>query len=249
MFGSLRNDGHWSVKGLVGYWSFMPAGKLIDLSPNKNDGILTGTTTWVNKGLALPGGAGNYVNCGNSPSFLMPDNCTMIAKWTPAANGTLSYILGQSDNYRFYALDSSNDYSARYGGATLNTNVPWVAGRTDVVAFVAYSNANPTIELYVDAVLQETIGDSDVATVNAGTAYIGVDPRDAAGGELNGTIEYVLFYNRALSASEILQLYRNPNLPTEQYPAWWGKAAAVGTTPKGPLTHPLYGPFAGPIAC
>ncbi len=24
---------------------------------------------------------------------------------------------------------------------------------------------------------------------------------------------------------------------------------AVGTTPKGPLTHPLYGPFAGPIAC
>ena len=26
-----------------------------------------------------------------------------------------------------------------------------------------------------------------------------------------------------------------------------GTGAATGTTPKGPLGHPLYGPFAGPI--
>ena len=42
-------------------------------------------------------------------------------------------------------------------------------------------------------------------------------------GEFSGTN----IYDRALSASEIQELYINPDLPMQQYPAWWGKAPAA----------------------
>ncbi len=67
----------------------------------------------------------------------------------------------------------------------------------------------------------------------------------------DGTISDTKFYNRVLLDGEILNLCRDPYILFRQDPAWMGQAAAApaGTTPKGPLTHPLYGPFAGPIAC
>ena len=86
-FGAQLRIGHWSTKGLVGFWPFRKAGNLVDFTPNKNHGTLNGPT-WVGDGLSFDGS--DKITIGNKAS-LKNQNLTYMAwiKTTMAVEGQI----------------------------------------------------------------------------------------------------------------------------------------------------------------
>ncbi len=83
--------------------------------------------------------------------------------------------------------------------------------------------------------IHSDVNDSEVGT---GVAYVGTYAPKEIGMEIGafagssalpllGVASNASAYNRALSASEIQQLYRTPDLPLQQQPTWMGKSPAV----------------------
>ncbi len=240
-FGSLRKDPHWSTKGLVGLWQFKPAGKLIDETANKNHGTITGAT-WAGQGLLFDN-ASNFVRVEAIPLT----KATFIVRAKPTANDSMALAMFQAavvEDVQFYW---SNTPQWEIGKVP---RVP-MGGSPDVFAHLVVTYDGTSQRVYIDGVRKNTQGGT--IDTSGEPIIIGADPDATNGGSLGnwfgGIIEYVSVYNRALSATEIAELYKNPDLPMQQYHVLGKAPAVVGTTPKGPLTHPLYGPFAGPIAC
>ena len=80
--------------------------------------------------------------------------------------------------------------------------------------FVAYSYSNSTGELrgYVDGQLVSTKTTSDPPNTS-GATYLRIAYADASGYSATGNVALVLIYNRALSDSEIQQIYNDPLHP------------------------------------
>ncbi len=257
MFGQQLNYGHWSTDGLVFYWRGIPAGNAVDESPYGNDGTITGAV-WGPDGVVFQH---------NTNQFIATVSTTLY-------NGPLMTVIARfkANEAGFGPLHESDTIVQRYHTASFgwklgidnNGRAVWlhylvgqlndaVTGSVNLVGewhtIVGVRTAT-NLFLYVDGLLagQDTVTSGDL-TASQPIEW-GRWKAATLEATLDGVISDTSFYDRALSATEIQALYINPDLPMqEELPVWLGQAPVGGTTPKGPLGHPLYGPFAGPIAC
>jgi Concanavalin A-like lectin/glucanases superfamily len=218
------------TSGLVGYWTFDGtdiSDEVNDRSGQDNNGYFFGGATSTAKvqgklGQALSfDGANTYVDVGNPASLSItgsitlsawvmlhntnPDDAVIISK--RGSSGSLGYklaeTLDQGPNQAQLTLsqDGTADTTS-YGATTLKTNT-WY----HIVG--VYDTSVPSVHIYVNGVLDDgNMGPAPSSIHNTtATAEIG---RDQGGGATNidGIIDDVRIYNRALSAHEVQQLYQ-----------------------------------------
>ena len=221
--GTPLNWSHSLNKGLVGYWPFWEnsGNKVFDLSGLGNHGTFgagAAAPTWKpgRTGPALNfDGADDYVDCGD---FDIDGNGTIVAWIYPTSVTGNNAILMKCNyigvsEYTDLSMYIYNGYLRVFIGDGTNYQVAesLLTISTNVWQFVAITVDGTTIKYYVDSA---TDSDSQTKTP-AGNAYkYSVGKLGEYGGAtnfyFNGTIDEVRIYNRALSASEIWQLYTEP---------------------------------------
>ncbi|KKL75968.1 hypothetical protein LCGC14_2049590 [marine sediment metagenome] len=267
MFGQQLNVGHWSTDGLVFLWRGIPAGNVVDESFYSHYGTITGAT-WQGQGLNFNDSL-DVVNFGDVALFdLRLDSLTVEVWFT--GNTTSGEVQGLVCKSKFAGADDR--WAMAFGSGTIyaqvqlpgiNTNSPisetaYIDGGLhqavgvwdragDLVLHMDGSSAKGT-PIDISSAAASDINSTYDVLIGSYNESTGIGPR--ANSNFHGEILSVRIWRRALSVGEILELYINPDLPMqEELPVWLGQAPVTGANPKGPLGHPLYGPFAGPIAC
>ena len=195
-----------------------------DLSGNSNTGTLTNGPTFSagNMGSILFDGADDQIDCGNNSSLNISTNLTLgiwvkfnslsstpnlIAKqWCSGAQFSYSWAV-LSDGRIYYGFDSDGQCSSITGEYT-STNIVCTTGIWYCLNIV---HTSTSINLYSNGIsIPGTLAGS------YGTIYTSTVPvrlgvyRNLSGAfasYLSGNISNVQIYNRALSATEILQNY------------------------------------------
>ena len=202
------------------------------------NGILTGTATVVSggrfgKALSIPSGAATaaYVlvtNSVNPLNITSPSNSWTLGMWlkTSTAGGVYAYQGSGGwvqNNTEFYlAITNGADGAGTHAGG-VRSYQGWEAG-TNIINdgnwhFVVMTCNSGMKAQYVDGTL-DSLAVNQWSAAGAGTEVcIGGTPSSSADSQigLNGLIDEVYIYNRALSQTEIQQLYNNNSsqvLPT-----------------------------------
>lgn len=226
MLGSLIN---WAAmpKGLIGTWFELEGtgNKTYDSSGYGNTGTLVSAITWVagESGPALQfGGSEDYVSFGDLDLFEFGTApITVIIKFNRAA-GDLSVserFVSKGSTGTNYGLDLSflaSDDSIFFGdsGGFISTDTKnFDDGTWHVVAGVYKGGSGfDKLSIYIDGVLQavSTTGTFDGFTANSEPFTIGCHVDDGSiSGDYAGKIEYVLIFNRVLTASEVSSHYKD----------------------------------------
>jgi len=215
------NKGHLLARGLVGCWLFNEGtgGKVYDLSGNGDVGTLQGNAYFTSGkfGSALEfDGTGDYVDCGNGAG-----NVTDGMTWAFWVN--MNDMSGSQDHEflsKYTALGTNRAYriatsiadnkilrfmaSEDGSGGTVSGN-DW----SDFFSFgewifVAITKQGSTLSAYKNGVYVSS--KTDIIWTGAVTSF-------KIGGKstyFNGLIDHVMIFSRALCASEIARLYREP---------------------------------------
>jgi len=214
--------------GLVGRWGFDEGTGTVtyDESGNGNNGTLINGPTWQSTSSCKVGyclgfnGSSTYVNMGTSTVFHFGANQPFtITLWflKSGTGGIRPRLLSKRTGniwYEVYLNDPNGNYiqaSVAYnysGGIYTNIGqVPVNLNQWYFVAFVRNTNAGQ-VYLYVNGQLQASSAD---ATVNYPVDDINTPLMTSYTTDsiLNGLEDDIRIYNRALSASEIQQLYNS----------------------------------------
>ena len=214
--------------GLVGRWGFDEGTGTVtyDESGNGNNGTLINGPTWQSTSSCKVGyclgfnGSSTYVNMGTSTVFHFGANQPFtITLWflKSGTGGIRPRLLSKRTGsiwYEVYLNDPNGNYiqaSVAYNYSSgIYTNigqVPVNLNQWYFVAFVRDTNAGQ-VYLYVNGQLQASSAD---ATVNYPVDDINTPLMTSytTGSILNGLEDDIRIYNRALSASEIQQLYNS----------------------------------------
>ncbi len=234
MFGQMLNVGHWATDGLVFYWRGIEAGEAVDESFFGNNGTLLGPT-WAGQGLDFDG-INDDVLLGRHSKFL---GTSATQPFTVIVWAKADVIPAVRDGI-ISSLDNATgavgwDLRLENGGLPINGAVFSIAGNragfttadfieTDWNQYVGRFDGS-NIEIFVNSILGTT---SSTGTINGTNRniYLGANFFPGTPGSSNadrwfdGQIREVSIYNRALSASEIQQLYINPDLPILDDPIW-----------------------------
>ncbi|HEC81506.1 MAG TPA: LamG domain-containing protein [Thermoplasmatales archaeon] len=246
------------TEGLVGYWSFDEGSGSIahDYSGNGNDGTIYGaswtTDTPSGNGYALSfDGINDYVDCGNDVS-LNPENEITLAAWykpvsfAGCGNSPIidkGYYTNTDPYYQYHLGVTGDNYhqppSYAYAAFLFHISaddtlygVPtpdgfWTAGNW---YHIAGTYDGSTVKLYVNGDLIDSVPASGTMQDYGKNVYFGRFTNKNA--YTPGIIDEISIYNRALSASEIQQLYNQGgggNQPPEVsflYPT--GNERAIG---------------------
>jgi hypothetical protein len=207
------------MQGLVGWWTFDTQdmwGRIAsDRSGRSNHGLLMDSPARaigkIGQGLRFDG-ADDYVNAGNGPSLTGMTALTLSA--LVKTSGTSGYIVAKTGvgyQYQWGMLVSSgNLFGIAWevsGGTHLLASGGTINDGQWHLATVTIVN-NARIDIYIDAVVVASSTTVDLAwnTNGTGNVNIGRIPDNAV--YLNGLIDDVRIYNRALSAQEVSLLYR-----------------------------------------
>lgn len=226
--------GHWTFDGPDTAWSSDTAGTVIDKSGNGNTGTLTSmnrktspTLGKIGQGLKFDGEDDYAVT---SASTLVNPNTSdlTLSLWTKVVNFNLEGG-GVSQRIFMQNIDGNNVWMMTMNdGATGNpgskqfafaiqkngtgyykntTTSTWSTNVWYHIVEVWHYNTN-TQEIYVDGVSQalNTLSSSAFGLGSADNkVYVG--QRSDNNGHFNGSLDDVRVYNRALSATEVKQLY------------------------------------------
>jgi len=211
--------GHRLAQGLVGAWTMAENGGLqvFDLSGNGNEGIIVAGAPWIpakfGSGLSFIDASNQYVNMGTK-STLQPQIVTVVCWFkidddpsgsfsglvaTGAANnGYMLVHVKTGGKIRFYVRDATWQYAESNSAVTKGI---WYN------AIGTYDGTN--VLLYINEVLQTT---TDTATsINYGASITTLGRYAVSGSDdLTGCIDNASVYARALSASEVAELYWKP---------------------------------------
>lgn len=178
--------------------------------PNMSGGYLAGG--WEFDGV----GQASYLNIPSSASLNVNGNITIVAWIKPYSGGSEGYIASKDSdttngyffkiNYTSNATEfgSNNDF-VNASDANLFIRNGWTH-----VAVVANTT---TVIFYKNGIANKThVGSYSFNVLNTNTLRIGAtnDPGASGGdpGGFNGTLDELAIYNRTLSATEILDIYR-----------------------------------------
>ena len=199
--------------GLVGHWTFdgpdIQGTTAIDRSSFGNNGTITGALPAKGKlGQALSfNGTGDYVAMGDN---ILQSQTFSVSVWAKVnTNHTGTIIVGSKNScnndwggFCLYVFGGTFQFDALTNGATgLGSIAHGIGEWHHLVAIINHENG--TVSWYGDASLIGNINFSD--TFVSGILRIGVDPYIS--GPFNGSLDDVRIYNRALSATEVFNLY------------------------------------------
>jgi hypothetical protein len=180
-----------------------------DLSGNGNNGTLTNGPIYslTNGGAIVFDGSNDYVDCGN----LNVGNTISVFSWFNSTinNGSQNVVVSKTDSGFTTGWELENN-----NGTLRATLRPSVSNSNNVTGgaitlgnwnYGGFTCDNTTIKLYLNGILTSTSAVSPAITLNSSeNVTIG---RRATGQYFTGNISNVQIYNRALSASEVLQNY------------------------------------------
>jgi glycerophosphoryl diester phosphodiesterase len=198
---------------------------LIDLTVNKNNGVFMSGAT-LTAGLLGNAvnfdGIGSYVQFAASPSF-NPTNAVSVAVWAKYENlpTELSGSYGplfdsQGDNYVIYADKGNKElrFKASASGGAARPGIPQadlITGNWINVVGV-YDGTNAMI--YLNGVKKGTLPLTGTI-VSGQVAMLGKNGTASPIAYLLGQIDNVAVYNKALSQSEILDMYNSYKMPAQ----------------------------------
>jgi hypothetical protein len=213
------------ARGLVGCWLFNEntGGKVLDLSGNGNHGTLQGDAHFVpgKYGSCLDfDGNGDYVKADSICSYLVNSDFTISGwfKWktSPGNYPTISAISqGAVGNYgnrlTIVLYDNDGGKLGIYDGSAHKGTTDYRDRIWHHFAVTHYDSANKMIG-YIDSFIEIAEFSDNVTPLSTDLFSIGQewDPGPVTSDFWNGQIDNVMIYNRALSAEEIQQLYREP---------------------------------------
>jgi len=244
VLGSQLNFGHPLAQGLAGLWLFNKGsgGQVFDLV-NGNTGTLAGDTHWVagKFGPALKfDGTGDVVGIGTNPKLgFTSEDYTLYLYFmiTDSSDSDWLYSKGQANNDGFYVQVRNNNIIrviTAQDGAQQETDTTTTFSDNVWHSLVVVRKGS-YIHIYLDGVecsylSQPVITDPDDAS--ARTAYISGYFADYG---IVGLISHGAVWNgRALSASEIALLHREPFCMFERIPIeLWAAATQGGVPPAG----------------
>ena len=219
--------GHPLSRGLVAAWPFYEGSgtTLNDISGNQNNGVITGGITWVGGragyALSFANSTSQYVDIPTS-SVLNLTTAATFSAWINVANSpTASYTIlskgtgNGGDGYIFnVGGNGSTDPKlalSLYDGTTWDTVTgALVTAGAWCHAVAVWDGANVTI--YVNGVNKGSVaGHTMIADAN--DFLIGIQGTTIHANPMNGQIDDVRVYNRALSAAEVAQLYAISGAP------------------------------------
>jgi hypothetical protein len=200
--------------GLVAYYPFN--GNANDESGNGNNGVVHGATlTYDRNGNANRAysfdGINSYIDVGNpigdNPSIIT--QCAWILVLSP--NGTIITKRQADDGSDWASMDVLSDYSVRFwlDDKNYNNNSSWAlsAQYSDQQwHFICGVRNGSSLKLYVDGNTSAATSDSHVMSGSTYNMYIGYGAASAR--HFTGKIDDVRIYNRAISDSEVQQLYQ-----------------------------------------
>lgn len=176
---------------------------------NGTDTGMTYSTGKFGQGAVFAGGSGHYIDPGNiysgSGDFTL---CGWIKTSTTGVRQTiLTQGAGSTNNAFFARVDTTNKLNFElYSGA----NVSGVTTVTDgVFHHFAFVNTSKTMIVYCDGVTDNGAGTS-IASINISAStsfsYIGAEGNSGQN-PLTGTLDDIAFFTRALTATEVKNLY------------------------------------------
>lgn len=242
--GGVANSGHLIRQpvalsnGLVGWWRL--DGDAKDSSGNGKDGSLNnfvsnGWTSGKFGGALAFDGTDDFVSAGSTGDFNM-DNAftvslwfnknstlvrTALGKYLDGADQRLGYKLMIGGNVQFTLWNTRSPYAIQSAASTVSAN-GWYH-----VAFTEASGTTGTLYLNGVAVASGAMPQATDTTTTP--LYIG---QSDSLSYFDGIIDDVRIYNRALSASEVQQLYAgSPPVNCDQYcQGWWKLDETGGST-------------------
>lgn len=248
------NHNHPLFDGLEGCWVLNQGGgsKACDLSGYGNDGDLVATASFQSGGVWFDGNS-DYITLGDSTILDGATSCSfvvcvspnslatgdaMIRKWTA---GKQAFIFGiDSGNLDEFLMGINND--AQDQACVIDTSAANLVNNVEYQLSGVWSGSN-NIALYKNGTPMTTGTDvSTPAAIAATNEHLLLGAKYAGGSPSNfwdGLIKYVYIWkNRALTASEIAWLYREPYAMVEpMMPIWM--IAPVGVPPSGRIMSSL----------
>jgi len=212
--------------GLVGHWTFdgkdMPSGAVHDVSGNGNHGTVSGiaTSTFYTRGKIGQAvrfdGVDDYVDTGDPVSADGISEITVSAWFKSAVADTGRQYIVSKEKGGFagwsFRRESTEVFTFNIFNANPTVTASSATFRDTLWHHVVATYNGAAIQIYVDGIASGSsaaqTGDLSATTRNL-CIGIGDNLTTCSGGSnpANALIDDVRIYNRALSASEILQLY------------------------------------------
>jgi len=222
---------------LVGWWKLDEGSgtRAYDSSGHGNHGTIVGNPTWIAHvggtalefhGLGVPGGGGDYIDCGNDDTLDITGPIS-IALWIrpgaddPEGKGTETAPMAKADQ----SMSPSWSWQVRYGWGgsspqpymafTFNSSPrAWAyVGRNlerDEWCHIACSHDGTTLKCYLNGEQTDSTPMTEIASSNT-PLLIG---SDGWGCDWIGAIDDVRLYEHALSVPEIMGVYEGGMAPT-----------------------------------
>ncbi len=225
-------------RGLVGWWTFESKdmkNNVRDRSGNNNTGYMSGftsTSTAVTRGKIGQGlrfdGVNDYVNL-NSPSSLAMNNSNAFTftAWAYPLNNTSNpgdiiirgSSLNSADATVYYLAQSASGWVGRVSDGTtritLTTSAGTLATNTWQHIALVWNGGTKTLKIFKNGISIGTATDVAFNTLWDGDdaadrkTSIGADTRVDPRHYFRGNMDDMRMYNRALSVSEILDIYKD----------------------------------------
>lgn len=216
------------TSGLVGYWNLNETGGATagDSSGNSYNGTLVNNPSWVsgrvNNGLNLSG-ASQYVRVPDASSLHLASTTYSYTFWFRTNNpNTDQGLVGKNGSTGFVSAINTNKVLVGHRINDTSSNLLWGAttlgANTWYHAAVVYDRS--TLKIYLNGAEDGSRNVSTDLPDTLGDIFLG----SASGIHLNGILDEVRIYNRALSTSEITNIYN--------------EAGSVNPTPTPPPPTP-----------
>lgn len=249
------------TNGLVGYWTFDGANTnwttntTADISGHGNTGHLVNLSTTTSPVLGRFGqamsfnGTSQYLTASGVP-FEFPNKYFTVSAWIKAESGSAGGAVIAQDGYSggWFVLQSYGAISFQFKGNPgppqyTTSNLGINDGKWHLITAVCHADTTiitgNTATIYVDGKSVPTTAVNFGGAYHTTSANLLIANRTGSAAYFPGSIDDVRIYNRALSATEVQQLY-NAGAP--------GKGVTIDTAPTGGnLSNGLVGywPFDG----
>ena len=258
------NAGSGIPNGIVGWWKLDDASSgtspttAVDSSGNGNTGTLTDSTgptlpTWttgmIGNAVKLTVGSQDYINMGD-PAILRLAGSFTVSAWVNLnslpTSGNIASIVDKhtATGWENYEIDVRNTAGVYTWELLFNNN----SGTAYTASYTAtpglgtwylvtgvWDSSTSNEYLYLNGTLVATVNQAGAVPDASSGRYLQIGVQNQTAGKyLDGTVDDVRVYNRALSAAEVGQLYGGascgPAAPSSNLVGWWKMDDGSGST-------------------